>query len=197
MKRDMRCYELKINGEDVFVTAKASATLLEVLRDHLTLTGTKQGCDGGECGACTVLVDGKMVYACMMLALDARGSEITTIEGLAKPAKREKIRYTWPPEMNETHFDGINGSELDLIQEKMLEHSSFQCGFCVPGRILAAKAIFNEYGVENVTPELVRRELSGHLCRCGYGTSVEAIVDAAQVLAERKKEQGRVYEPGL
>lgn len=87
-------YELNINGENVSVKSKSSATLLEVLREHLVLTGTKQGCDGGECGACTVLINDRMAYACMTLALDARGKKIETIEGLSKPGKRKNMVYS-------------------------------------------------------------------------------------------------------
>lgn len=187
MMKEIVQYELNINGEDCNIIAKSSATLLEILRENMTLTGTKQSCDGGECGACTVLIDGRMAYSCMMLGLDARGKKIETIEGLAKPGKRKTIDYTWPPGQNHVQYEGVNSSELDVIQEKMMEHSSFQCGFCVPGRILAAMAAFKEYGTENITPELVKHELAGHLCRCGYGTSVEAIVDAAETLTERRK----------
>ena len=192
MDKEMLQYKLNINGEDLFVMAKSSATLQEVIRENLGLTGTKKGCDGGECGACTVLVNGKMVYSCMMLGIEARGKEILTIEGAATPGKKEIIDFSWPPGLNHVEYEGINGSQLDIIQEKMLEHGSFQCGFCVPGRILAAKAIFNEYGVEELDEELVRHELAGHLCRCGYGNSVEAILDAAKVLRERKSRKEKV-----
>lgn len=185
-KKDIRQIELMINGEDHSVIVKSSATLMEVLREKLDLTGTKNGCDSGECGACTVLLDGKVVYACMMLAIDACGKEVTTIEGVAKPQKIGQMEHTWPPGQNKVSYEGITGGDLDIIQEKMHEHSSYQCGFCVPGRVLVAKAMFQEYPLDQITPELVKHELAGHLCRCGYGTAVEAIVDAAQTLASKE-----------
>lgn len=189
MKGEIVQYQLNINDEDIAVTAKSSATLQEVIRENLGLTGTKHGCDGGECGGCTVLIDGKMAYSCMMLALDARDKKIITIEGLAKPGRRKTMDYSWPPGMNHKQYEGIGGGELNLLQEKTLEHGTFQCGFCVPGRILAGQAVINEYGTEGLTEELIKHELAGHLCRCGYGKSVEAILDAADEINRRKMEE--------
>ena len=132
-------------------------TLLEVLRENFGLTGTKRGCNEGECGACTVLLDGKPVASCLVLAVEAQGKRIETIEGLAQ-----------------------NG-ELHPLQQAFIQHSSFQCGFCTPGMLMTAKGLLNE----NPKPseEDVRRAISGNLCRCtGYNTIVEAIMDAAERL---------------
>jgi len=153
--KSMEKIKLSINGSIYEVTVSTSATLLEVLRNQFNFTGTKEACGMGECGACTVLVDGKAVYACITLAMSVRGKEITTIEGVA---------------------DG----RLDAIQQGLLEEGGFQCGFCTPGKVMAAKAMFNEYPKERITRELVTRELSGHLCRCtGYVKTVDGIMKAA------------------
>jgi carbon-monoxide dehydrogenase small subunit len=145
---------LTVNGKTRRVSAPADAFLLEVLRDKLALTGAKNGCGMGECGACTVLLDGAAVCSCLTLAIEAQGHEITTIEGLAKPG------------------------ELDPVQEAFAETGGVQCGFCTPGMVLAARALLNE----NPTPTEadVRLALSGNLCRCtGYGKIVEAVLQAA------------------
>ena len=128
-------------------------TLLETLRERLGLTGTKQGCDMGQCGACTVLLDGQPVRSCLTLAMDAQGQEITTIEGLAR-----------------------NG-ELHPLQRAFHEHGAIQCGFCTPGMILTAKTLLDE----NPTPTVreVKQAISGNLCRCtGYVKIIEAITAA-------------------
>ncbi len=132
-------------------------TLLEVLRENFGLTGTKRSCNEGECGACTVSSDGKPVASCLVLGVEAQGRRIETIEGLAQ-----------------------NG-ELHPLQQAFIQHSSFQCGFCTAGMLMAAKGLLNE----NPKPseEDVRRAISGNLCRCtGYNTIVEAIMDAAERL---------------
>ena len=142
--------ELKVNGEAYEVAIQPWRTLLEVLRNDLGLTGAKRGCDEGDCGACTVIIDGKTKLACLTLAIEAEGKEIETIEGLAK------------------------GGELHPIQEAFVEHGAIQCGFCTPGMILSAKALLEE----NPKPseEEIRRGISGNLCRCtGYVKIVEAI----------------------
>ena len=142
--------ELKVNGEEYEVAIQPWRTLLEVLRNDLGLTGAKRGCDEGDCGACTVIIDGKTKLACLTLAIEAEGKEIETIEGLAK------------------------GGELHPIQEAFVEHGAIQCGFCTPGMILSAKALLEE----NPKPseEEIRRGISGNLCRCtGYVKIVEAI----------------------
>jgi aerobic carbon-monoxide dehydrogenase small subunit len=145
---------LTVNGKARRVNAPADAFLLEVLRDKLALTGAKNGCGMGECGACTVLLDGAAVCSCLTLAIESQGHEITTIEGLAKPG------------------------ELDPVQEAFAETGGVQCGFCTPGMVLAARALLND----NPTPTEaeVRLALSGNLCRCtGYGKIVEAVLNAA------------------
>jgi carbon-monoxide dehydrogenase small subunit len=145
---------LNVNGKARRVSAPADAFLLEVLRDKLALTGAKNGCGMGECGACTVLLDGAAVCSCLTLAIEAQGHEIATIEGLAKPG------------------------ELDPVQEAFAETGGVQCGFCTPGMVLATRALLDEN--PNPTEPEVRRALSGNLCRCtGYGKIVEAVLKAA------------------
>lgn len=145
---------LVVNGETYEVIVKASETLLDVLRDKLRLTGTKEGCDTGKCGACTVLIDGQAVRSCLTLAVSVEDKEITTIEGLAK------------------------GEELHPLQQAFIEHGALQCGFCTPGMILTAKAFLDE----NPTPteDEVKEAIAGNICRCtGYSSIVEAIQGAA------------------
>ena len=146
---------LKVNGSQVRVKIKPNTTLVEVLRNHLELTGTKVVCNQGECGACTVLLDGKAVYSCHMLAMDAEGREVTTIEGL------------------------MNGEELHPIQEAFKEHDGLQCGFCTPGQIMAAHALL----LKNSTPgrEDVLKGMSGNLCKCAaYPNIMESVLAAAE-----------------
>ncbi len=146
--------ELRVNGESYEVAVDAHRTLLEVLREDLGLTGTKEGCDLGTCGACTVLIDGKAVLSCLTLALDSREREITTIEGMAKNGK------------------------LDPLQQNFVDHGAIQCGFCTPGMVLSAKALLQEN--TKPTAEEVKRGISGNLCRCtGYTKIVEAIMATA------------------
>jgi len=149
-----RVIELRVNGEDYEVAIDVHRTLLEVLREVIGLTGAKEACDMGDCGACTVLVDGKAVLSCLMLAMDAVGKEITTIEGLAK------------------------GGELHPIQKAFVEHGAIQCGFCTPGMVLTAKAFLDKNSKPSV--DEVKQAISGNLCRCtGYVKIVEAIMAAA------------------
>lgn len=130
-------------------------TLLELLREDLHLTGTKNGCNEGECGACTILLDGKAVHSCLILAVDANGKRITTIEGLAREG------------------------ELDPLQEAFVEYGAIQCGFCTPGMILSAKALLEENPLPS--EEEVRTALAGNLCRCtGYKKIVAAVLAACQ-----------------
>ena len=130
-------------------------TLLDVIRNDLDLTGTKEGCGLGDCGACTVLMDGRAVNACLVLAVDAKGKEITTIEGLAK------------------------GAELNPLQEAFIEHGAVQCGFCMPGMILSAKALLDENPHPN--EDEIKRSIGGNLCRCtGYVKIVEATKEIAK-----------------
>ena len=145
---------LRVNGKQRRVTAPADAMLLEVLREHLALTGAKLGCGMGECGSCTVLLDGKAVCSCLTLAIEAQDHEITTIEGLAPIGS------------------------LHPLQTALAEAGGVQCGFCTPGMVLAAKALLDEE--PHPTDLDVRRGLSGNLCRCtGYAKIVEAVLNAA------------------
>jgi len=146
---------LKVNGKVYKLQLEPRVTLLDALRNHLNLTGTKKVCDRGECGACTVLMDGKPVYSCMMLAVDAEGHDIVTIEGLAKDGK------------------------LHPVQEAFVEHDALQCGFCTPGFIMAAVGFLNQNKAPS--PEDVREALSGNICRCGvYPRILAAVLDAAK-----------------
>jgi aerobic-type carbon monoxide dehydrogenase small subunit (CoxS/CutS family) len=145
---------LSVNGQPYETTVDPATTLLEALRVELNLTGTKEICDRGACGGCSVLVDGTLMASCMMLAVDAVGSEITTIEGLAR------------------------GDELDPIQESFVRHDALQCGYCTPGMILAARALLNEN--PRPTADEIKQGLSGNICRCGaYGNIVNAVLDAS------------------
>ena len=148
-----RAIELSINGDTYDVLVSPNNTLLEVLRDKLGLMGTKRGCDLGACGACTVLINGEAYLSCVMLAVDAGGKDILTIEGLAE------------------------GGELHPLQSSFVEKGGLQCGFCTPGMILTARAILNEE--ENPTEDVIKRKMAGNLCRCtGYKKVVEAVMSA-------------------
>jgi aerobic carbon-monoxide dehydrogenase small subunit len=149
---------LTVNGKSYDLDVRPNRLLLETLRENLGLTGSKEGCGIGVCGACTVLVDGKMVSSCLMLAVMADRAAITTIEGLAR------------------------GDELDAIQRAFIEHGGFQCGICTPGQILAARALLDES--PNPTEDDVKEWMMGNLCRCtGYYKIAESIVAAAQAEA--------------
>lgn len=149
--------ELMVNGETYEVAVEPQRTLLEVLRDNLGLTGAKKGCNTGDCGACTVIMDGKPVVSCLILAVEAQGKDILTIEGLAK--------------------DG----QLHPLQEAFIELGAIQCGFCTPGMILSAKALLDEN--PKPTEEEVKKGIAGNLCRCtGYTKIIEAILAASQKL---------------
>ncbi|MCX5806620.1 MAG: (2Fe-2S)-binding protein [Proteobacteria bacterium] len=144
-----------VNGRDYGLQIKPWSTLLEILRDDLGLTGTKEGCNAGECGACTIIMEGKAVNACLVLAAEANGKEITTIEGLA------------------------DGDKLHPIQEAFLEAGGMQCGFCTPGMILSAKVLLDANN--NPTDEEIRKGLEGNFCRCtGYTKIIESVKVAAQ-----------------
>jgi aerobic-type carbon monoxide dehydrogenase small subunit (CoxS/CutS family) len=148
---------LRVNGQEHEIAVFPNRTLLEVLREDLALTGTKEGCDDGVCGACTVLVDGKPTRACLLLAIQAQGRAILTIEGLAE------------------------GERLHPIQQAFIDHGAIQCGFCTPGMILAAKALLE--GAAHPTDYEIKRAISGNFCRCtGYNKIVEAIGSAATQL---------------
>lgn len=150
-----------VNGEKISREIQDDETLLFFLREDLHLTGTKEGCGEGDCGACTVLVDGMSVNSCLYLAAIAEGKTITTIEGIAK--------------------DG----ELSEIQEAFIRHGAIQCGFCSPGMIVSSEYLLSQN--PNPTPEEIRRGLSGNLCRCtGYQQMVDAIMEVAKNRASRK-----------
>jgi aerobic-type carbon monoxide dehydrogenase small subunit (CoxS/CutS family) len=147
---------LRVNGVEETLHVEPSWTLSRVLREELNLIGTKEGCGGGHCGSCTVLIDGRAVMSCLYLAMKARGKDILTIEGL----------------------QAENG-ELHPLQEAFVEHFAVQCGYCVPGMIMTAKAILDEN--PNPTEEEIRAGLSGNLCRCtGYLKIVEAILSSVR-----------------
>ena len=143
-----------INGEATEFLCEAQQTLLDVLRDELHLTGTKEGCSSGDCGACSVTVDGRLVCSCLMLAVEAEERSIETIEGIS------------------------NGDNLHPLQRKFLEHAALQCGFCTPGILVAAKALLDRN--PNPTESETRYWLAGNLCRCtGYDKVIRAVLDAA------------------
>lgn len=156
---------LKVNGADYEVKVATKTTLAEVLREELGLTGTKMMCNEGECGACTVLINGRPMLSCMILAVDAQHKDILTIEGLADP---------------------VTG-RLHPIQTAFVEHSGMQCGVCTPGMILTAKALLDEN--RSPTEEDVRSALSGNLCRCGnYRRITECVLDAAEKMRREDKD---------
>jgi carbon-monoxide dehydrogenase small subunit len=144
-----------VNGKLEYVEVPDHLTLLQLLRERLALTGTKNGCEAGECGACTVLVDGRPVNACLMLAVEAEGREITTIEGLAAEG------------------------QLTALQQAFVDHNAVQCGFCTPGMLMSAHALLERS--PQPTEDEIKEALLGNLCRCtGYIRIVEAIQDVAK-----------------
>jgi carbon-monoxide dehydrogenase small subunit len=149
--------QTRINGEEVDFLCEPRQSLLEVLRDELGLTGSKEGCNNGNCGACSVILDGVLVDACLVLAVEVAGRDVTTIEGIAGP----------------------NG--LHPLQQKFLEHAALQCGICTPGFIVAAKALLDKH--PHPSEHQVRHWLAGNLCRCtGYDKIIRAVLDAAQAM---------------
>jgi aerobic carbon-monoxide dehydrogenase small subunit len=151
---------LTVNGKYYGLEVKPSATLLEVIREDLQLTGTKEGCGVGECGACTVIMEGKTINACIVLAAEANGKSITTIEGLAQNEK------------------------LHPIQQAFVEVGGLQCGFCTPGMILSAKALLD---VNNAPTDMeIRKGIEGNFCRCtGYTKIIESIRMAAEIMRRK------------
>jgi xanthine dehydrogenase YagT iron-sulfur-binding subunit len=157
---------LTVNGEKrEIVLDDPRVTLLDLLRERLYLTGTKKGCDRGQCGACTVLVDGKRINSCLALAVSHDGAEITTIEGVA------------------------NGDQLHPVQAAFITHDALQCGFCTPGQIMSAIGLISE-GQAGDDPERIREGLSGNLCRCGaYAGIIDAVLEAQSHLASNTVER--------
>jgi len=148
---------LTVNGDRVRVAVPATRTLLELLRYDLGLTGSKQGCDKGDCGACTVVLDGRPVLSCITLAQEADGAQVETVESLAR------------------------GTELHPLQDAFVRYGAAQCGFCTPGMLMSAKALLD--AGEPVSRDRVRHTLSGNLCRCtGYTKILDAVMDAAAAL---------------
>jgi carbon-monoxide dehydrogenase small subunit len=143
-----------VNGRPAEFLCEPRQSLLEVLRDELRLTGTKEGCNNGNCGACNVIVDGRLVNSCVVLGVEVQGRSVTTVEGLAGPVG------------------------LHPLQQKFLEHAALQCGICTPGILVAAKALLDRH--PRPTEQQVRHYLAGNLCRCtGYDKIVRAVLDAA------------------
>ena len=149
----------KVNGDEVEFLCDPRETLLDVLRDRLNLTGTKEGCGTGDCGACTITIDDRLVCSCLILGAEANGKSIETIEGMAQ------------------------GDELHPLQRKFVEHAALQCGICTPGILVAAKNLLEKNPVPN--EEQVRYWLAGNLCRCtGYDKIIRAVLDAAKEMRE-------------
>ena len=154
----MELVTLRVNGGVHSLAVEPRRTLLDALRHDLYLTGAKKVCDMGDCGACTVLVDGRAVYACLLLAVDCADQEITTVEGLA------------------------TGDRLDPVQQAFIEADAFQCGFCTPGQVMSVRALLNATAAPS--EEEIRRAVSGNLCRCGaYQNIVKAGRRAAELVA--------------
>lgn len=146
---------LNVNGEEVFVEVEPNKTLLWLLREELELTGTKEGCGAGECGACTVILNGKAVNSCLVMALEADGGKVETIEGEAK-----------------------NGN-LSKLQEAFIKHNGLQCGFCTPGMIMSARALLNKNPKPN--REEIKEAMQGNLCRCtGYEAIIKSVEEAIE-----------------
>jgi xanthine dehydrogenase YagT iron-sulfur-binding subunit len=145
---------LEVNGAARTLSIEPRVTLLDALREQLGLMGSKKGCDHGQCGACTVLADGRRINACLTLAIMQQGVEITTIEGLAR------------------------GDELHPLQAAFIEHDAFQCGYCTPGQILSAAGLINEGGAGSAAE--IREKMSGNICRCGAYDNIVAAIQAAQ-----------------
>jgi carbon-monoxide dehydrogenase small subunit len=151
--------KLAVNGETYEIQVEPYASLLDTLRDNLLLTGTKKGCDEGDCGACTVIMDGKTVTSCLVLAVDANGRDLVTVEGLAQ------------------------GGRLHPVQRAFVEQGGVQCGFCTPGLIMSLVGLLQED--PNPTEEDVRYAIGGNLCRCtGYSKVVKAALSAAETMRQ-------------
>jgi xanthine dehydrogenase YagT iron-sulfur-binding subunit len=154
---------LKVNGAVKEIEVAPWTTLLDLLREQLGLTGTKKGCDHGQCGACTVLVNGKRINSCMTLAVMQDGAEVTTIEGLAR------------------------GEVLHPVQKAFIEHDAFQCGYCTPGQICSAVGLMDEGRAKS--PDEIRELMSGNICRCGAYPNIVSAIRQAMAAKERKTEK--------
>ena len=152
---------LKVNGAVKQIEVAPWTTLLDALREHLDLTGTKKGCDHGQCGACTVLVNGRRIVSCLTLAIMQDGAEVTTIEGLAE------------------------GEVLHPMQEAFVEHDAFQCGYCTPGQICSAMGLLREGRAKS--PDEIRELMSGNICRCGAYPNIVAAIEEVMQMGERKE----------
>jgi carbon-monoxide dehydrogenase small subunit len=162
----MKSLIFTLNGDEIRVEVEPGELLLDVLRRRLFLTGTKKGCGEGECGACTVLLDGKPVLSCLLPAMKAQGRVVTTIEGLG------------------------NEQRLDPVQESFLEKGAVQCGFCTPGMVLSSKSLLDHQSTPS--EEEIKQALSGHLCRCtGYVQILEAVQDAAEKMSRTRPVNSR------
>ena len=151
-----------VNGREYDVSVEPRKTLLAVLRDQLHLTGTKEGCSTGDCGACTVILDGRLVTCCLVLAVQANGSDVTTVEGIA------------------------NGTELHPVQKALVESGGLQCGFCTAGFVVSGVALLNDN--DKPTDDEIRRGFAGNLCRCtGYTKIIEAMRGAAKEVRQAKR----------
>jgi xanthine dehydrogenase YagT iron-sulfur-binding subunit len=149
---------LRVNGTEHRLDVDPRTSVLDLLREHLGLTGAKKGCDHGQCGACTVLLDGRRANSCLLLAVAQDGAEVTTVEGLAGP-------------------DG----ELHPLQQAFIEHDAFQCGYCTPGQLCSAAGMLREAQGETLDADTIRERMSGNLCRCGaYVNIVAAIEEVAR-----------------
>jgi carbon-monoxide dehydrogenase small subunit len=154
--------QMRVNGQEVELLCEPRQSLLEVLRDVLGLTGTKEGCNDGNCGACSVMLEGRLVDSCLVLAVEVQGKRVETVEGLAGP------------------------EGLHPLQQKFLEHAALQCGVCTPGFLVAAKALLDRE--PHPTEQRVRHWLAGNLCRCtGYDKIVRAVLDAAKAMEVRAR----------
>ncbi len=154
-----RIIRLRVNNEDYKVMVRPGESLLDVLRNRFGMTGTKECCNEGDCGACTVIMGGRAVNACLVLAVEAEGEEILTVEGLAR------------------------GSALHPLQEAFIKCGGFQCGFCTPGMLMSAKALLDEN--PDPTEDEIRRGISGNLCRCtGYVKIIDSVKEAASVMRQ-------------
>jgi carbon-monoxide dehydrogenase small subunit len=181
-KMTMHTITLTVNGFKEYLHVPSNMTLLQMLREELALTGTKNGCEAGECGACTVLVDGEPVNSCLMLAVEADGREVITIEGLAREGLQPEALEGLRPEPVE--------GQLSPLQQALVEHNAVQCGFCTPGVLISAHALLERN--PQPTEHEIRAALVGNLCRCtGYLRIVQAVQAAAgQAAADQVADKG-------